>query len=178
MPIAAYIEKRIPVPEGVTITLQDNILSVKGEKGEITRRFNDPKLSLSHENGEIVIFTDLPRKREKALVGTWEAHVKNMLKGVTQGFTYRMKLVYAHFPVKVSVKGDQVIIDNFVGEKSPRKARIVEGTKVSVKGDQIIIEGVDKEKVGQTMANIEQATRIKGYDPRVFQDGIYLISRE
>ena len=125
-----------------------------------------------------MIFTDLPRKREKALVGTWEAHVKNMLKGVTQGFTYRMKLVYAHFPVKVSVKGDQVIIDNFVGEKSPRKARIVEGTKVSVKGDQIIIEGVDKEKVGQTMANIEQATRIKGYDPRVFQDGIYLISRE
>src|SRR5690606_1375479 len=99
-------------------------------------------------------------------------------KGVTEGFTYRMKIVYAHFPMSVKVAGDSVVIENFLGERHPRRARIVGDTKVQVKGDEVEVSGINKEDVGQTMANIEQATRIKGRDPRVFQDGIYLVSKE
>ncbi|MCK4717309.1 MAG: 50S ribosomal protein L6 [Thermoplasmata archaeon] len=178
MPVAARIEKRTNILEGASASLKKGMLTITGPKGALSREFHDPKITLAMEGKEVVIKTELPQTREKALVGTWNAHVNNMLRGVTEGFTYRMKLVYSHFPVKVSVKGDQVVIENFSGEKSPRFARIMEGAKVTAKGDQVTIEGIDKENVGQSMANIERATRIKGFDRRVFQDGIYLVAKE
>jgi large subunit ribosomal protein L6 len=91
-----------------------------------------------------------------------------------------MKIVFAHFPmaVKVQDKEKTVTIENFIGERHPRSSKIVGDAKVQVKGDEVIITGVNKEDVGQTMANLEQATKIRGKDPRVFQDGIYLTSRE
>ena len=88
-----------------------------------------------------------------------------------------MKIVYAHFPMTVKVKGNIVTIDNFLGERSPRVAKIIGDAKVSVKGEDVTITGINKEEVGQTMANIEQATKIKGRDPRIFQDGIYLVDK-
>jgi large subunit ribosomal protein L6 len=97
-----------------------------------------------------------------------------MIVGVTNGFEYKMKIVYSHFPVKTSIKGDQFIIENFLGEKHPRKANILGDTKINVKGDDVILTGPNKEDVGQTAANIEQITKIKRYDPRKFQDGIYI----
>ena len=113
------------------------------------------------------------------MIGTIKAHISNMMIGVTDGFTYNMKIVFAHFPMTVKVNGKTVTIDNFVGERHPRTSKIVgDDTKVTVKGDQVIITGINKEHVGQTMANLEQATKIKGKDPRVFQDGIYLVSKE
>jgi large subunit ribosomal protein L6 len=101
-----------------------------------------------------------PSKREKSIIGTFASHIRNMIKGVTEGFEYRMKIVYSHF-----------------GERYPRFASIMGETKVNVKGDVIVLNGPNKEHVGQTAANIEKATRIKGYDPRVFQDGIYITSK-
>ena len=98
--------------------------------------------------------------------------------GVTDGFEYHMKIVFAHFPMTVKVNKDVVVIDNFLGERHPRTAKVVGSAKVVVKGDEVTITGINKEHVGQTMANLEQATKIKGRDPRVFQDGIYLISKE
>jgi large subunit ribosomal protein L6 len=88
-----------------------------------------------------------------------------------------MKIVFAHFPMTVKVTGDKVNIDNFLGERHPRVAKIVGSAKVNVKGDEVTVTGINKEDVGQTMANLEQATKIKGRDPRVFQDGIYLINK-
>jgi large subunit ribosomal protein L6 len=119
----------------------------------------------------------MPRKREKALVGTYGAHIRNMLVGATKGFEYKMKIVYAHFPIKTSIKGDIFVIENFLGEKFPRKTRILGATKVQVKGDQVVLTGPNVEDVGQTAANIERATKIKGFDPRVFQDGIYITEK-
>ena len=110
------------------------------------------------------------------MIGTTKAHISNMIVGVTEGFTYTMKIVFAHFPMTVIV--ERVVIDNFLGERHPRFSKIVGSAKVSVKGDEVTITGINKEHVGQTMANLEQATKIKGRDPRVFQDGIYLISKE
>ena len=177
MPILPFIEKIVDIPDGVTAKIDNNILVVKGPKGELTREFKNRAVTMSIKDGSIKVFTEFPHKPEKALVGTWESHAKNMVKGVTDGYEYTMKLVYSHFPVKMSVKGETFVIDNFLGEKCPRKARIMYDTKVVVKGDNVIITGINKEHVGQTSANIELATKIKRYDPRVFQDGIYIVEK-
>jgi large subunit ribosomal protein L6 len=100
-----------------------------------------------------------------------------MIKGVTQGFEYRMKVVYSHFPMQLKVEGKKLLINNFLGEKKARYANILGETKVKTGADMVTITGINKEDVGQTAANIEQATKIKRFDPRVFQDGIYIVEK-
>ncbi len=119
-----------------------------------------------------------PRRRVRALAGTVRAHIANMIRGVTEGFEYRMRIVYSHFPMKVRVEDGDLVVDNFLGEKYPRRAKLVGLTEAEVQGDTVVLRGPDVEAVGQTAANIEKATSIKGYDPRIFQDGIYLVSKE
>jgi len=89
-----------------------------------------------------------------------------------------MKVVYAHFPINVSVEGKLVVIKNFAGEKTPRHAHIFGDVKVDVKGQDIVLKGLDREEVGQTAANIETATKIRRKDIRVFQDGVYITSKD
>jgi large subunit ribosomal protein L6 len=109
--------------------------------------------------------------------GTLEAHVKNMVRGVVEGYEYRMKVVYSHFPIQLKQQGERLEINNFLGEKQPRMANIIEGVTIKIGSDEVTLTGIDKEKVGNTAANIEHATRITKRDPRVFQDGIYITER-
>lgn len=171
-------ELEIKIPEGVEVVIEGNLIKVKGEKGELGREFpfNDIKIS-KRENG-IILTCSSNRRSERALLGTTKAHIQNMIHGVSDGVVYRMKVVYSHFPINVNVQGDTMIIDNFFGEKYPRKTKILEGVDVEVKGQDVILSGINKEKVSQTAANIEQATRIKGRDLRVFQDGIYIVEKD
>ena len=178
MVVAAAIRETIVVPEGVEVIIENNEVSVKGPNGEDSRKFSYPNVGIKEENNNVVLETAFPKKKDKAMIGTTKAHINNMLIGVTDGFEYHMKIVFAHFPMTVKVQKDTVVIDNFLGERHPRTAKIVGSAKVVVKGDEVTITGVNKEHVGQTMANLEQATKIKGRDPRVFQDGIYLTSKE
>jgi large subunit ribosomal protein L6 len=172
------LKDEIEVPEKVQVTLgPGGIIKVKGPQGEVSRELAHPKIKIEKKGKHVVVSSEFPRRREKALVGTFSAHIRNMLEGVTKGFEYKMKIVYAHFPIKTSVKGDTFVIENFLGEKSPRKTRILGSTKVNIKGDLVDLVGPDVEAVGQTAANIERATKIKGFDPRVFQDGIYIIEK-
>ena len=76
-----------------------------------------------------------------------------------------------------SQTGAIVTIDNFLGERTPRKSKVFGDSKVSIKGDKVSVTGTSLEFVSQTAANIELATKVKGRDRRVFQDGIYLISK-
>ncbi|HDL15060.1 MAG TPA: 50S ribosomal protein L6, partial [Euryarchaeota archaeon] len=76
------------------------------------------------------------------------------------------------------VKGNEVIVENFLGERVPRKTEIFGICKVKVKGQEVTVEGINKEDVGQTAARLEQLTKIKGKDRRIFQDGIYLIEKD
>lgn len=178
MTLAGLIEERIAIPEGVEVRIEGGIVTVR--KGDVTlaRSLVHPRVTVSQEGSEVLVQSPLPRKREKALAGTFASHVQNMVRGVTEGFTYTLKVVYAHFPVKVSAQGGFVVIENFLGERHPRRAAIRGPTEVEVKGDTLFVRGPDLEAVSQTAANVEQATRIKGKDPRVFQDGIYLVSKE
>ncbi|MEE9593968.1 MAG: 50S ribosomal protein L6 [Candidatus Hydrothermarchaeales archaeon] len=177
MPIASRIEERIDIPSEVELTLEGDTITAKGEKGEITRSFSYPGLGIRKEDSQILIEMDHPNKRQAALVGTIAAHIRNMIKGVSEGFVYKLKMVYSHFPMTTKVQENSINVENFLGEKIPRKTRIVGDTSVNVKGAEIDVSGCNIEDVGQTAANIEQLTKVKRRDPRVFQDGIYLIER-
>ena len=172
------INEQITIPENVNATLEKNNLVIKGEKGSLSRVFSHPKLNLKINNNIIEISCKNPRRKEKAITGTFKAHINNMIKGVTEGFEYKMKTVFSHFPIKTSVGENEFIIQNFLGERSARKAKVLEGVTVETKGEDVTVYGIDKEKVGQTVANIERATRVRHRDIRVFQDGVYLVSKE
>jgi len=167
----------IHVPQGVSVTITGSTLKVKGKNGELARAFSDPTIKLRKEGNDVVIHADLPRKKTRALVGTWASHIRNMVKGAQENYEYRMKICFSHFPIKTKVQGDRFVIENFLGERTPRNARIMGATKVKVAGDEVVLTGANVEDVSQTAANIEQATIIRGFDPRVFQDGIYITSK-
>ena len=171
--------KSIQIPEGVEVKVGERIVTVKGEKGTLTRDFSAAPVSirLEVEEGKVVIQANWPRKRESALVGTISSHIQNMITGVTKGFTYKLKIVFSHFPISVKVHEKKVAIENFTGERSARVADIVGNTEVTVKGEDIIVQGLDIEDISQTAANIERATKVKRKDPRVFLDGIYVYER-
>ncbi len=174
---AVILREEIPIPDGIEVTVEDEV-TVSGSKGELKRKFKYRNIKIMKEDDNIVLETHFPKKRDKAMLGTIKSHINNMIIGLTKGFSYKMKIVYAHFPMTVKTTENRVIIENFLGERHPRKAKILGDTRVNIKGDEVVVEGINKEEVGQTMANIEQATKIKGRDPRVFQDGIYLINKE
>ena len=174
----ADIKEEITIPENIEVTLRNNNITVKGEKGTISRFLTHPKIDINIKGKVIEVKCKNPRRREKALTGTFVAHIKNMLRGITEGFEYKMKTVFSHFPIKTSVEKNEFIIQNFLGERAARKAKIIEGVNVEVNGEDITIKGIDKEKVGQTVANIERATKVRNRDIRVFQDGVYRISKE
>ncbi len=171
----------IPIPEGVTLSVNERIVKVTGPKGELERELWQPGLQIQSEQAgnEVIIKSDLSRKKVRAIAGTYAAHIRNMITGVTEGFSYKLKAVHAHFPMQIALtkEGNAVSISNFLGERKPRTSKIVAGVKVEIKGREIIVSGINKEAVGQTAANIEQKTKIKVYDPRVFQDGIYLVEK-
>jgi len=174
----ADIKEGIKIPDGVQITVEEKTVSVKGQKGSMSKLLSHPKIDLA-VNGNMVQIScsQSPHRKEKALIGTYKAHIRNMIKGVTEGYECKMKTVFSHFPIKTSAEGNHLVIQNFLGERFARRAEILENVKVEVKGDIIILTGIDKEKVGQTAANIEKATKVKNRDIRVFQDGIYITKR-
>ena len=168
----------IKIPSDVDVEIDGRRVKVIGPLGSIARDFSHAGVVISKEMDEIKVETRWPRKAEAALVGTITAHLRNMIKGVTKGFTYRLKVVYAHFPISVKKEDDRVIIENFSGERFPRKAEIVGGAKVSIVEDEVLVQGIDLEEVSQTAANIEKATSMKDKDPRVFLDGIYVFEKK
>jgi large subunit ribosomal protein L6 len=101
-----------------------------------------------------------------------------MITGVEKGFLYRLKIVFSHFPISVKVQDKFVSIENFTGERRARKAKIIGDVKVKVESEDVTVEGINLEDVSQTAANIEQATKVKNKDPRVFLDGIYVYERK
>ncbi len=172
------IEHTVEIPEGVTATLDGNMVTISGPNGSISREFVSPRHDIFQEGGALLVRVDMPRSKEKALAGTWNAHLNNMVKGVTEGFTYTLKVLYSHFPMTVEVKGREFVVNNYFGERVPRRADILEGVDVKVQNKtEVVVSGINKESVGQTAANIERSTTVKNRDRRVFQDGIYLISK-
>ena len=169
--------RTIEIPEGVNITIDNINIMISGPIGQIKRDMWYPGITIKKDDSKLVIETGIPRREQLAMLGTFESHLKNMITGVTKGYEYTMKVVYSHFPIQLKTEENKVVINNFLGEKKSRKASIKGDSKVTIKGDHVIITGINKEDVGQTAANIRQATKIKRFDPRVFQDGVYLVDQ-
>jgi len=172
------VSEEITFGPEVKFSLEGKKLSVKGPKGEASRVFDFDWLELKAENGKLKLSASNAVKKTFASFNAILSHVRNMESGVKKGFIYKLAIVYSHFPINLSIKGDVIEVNNFLGGKNPRRARIRGSTKVEVKGKDVIVSGVDKEAVGQTAANLERCTaRKKGKDIRVFQDGIYIVEK-
>ncbi len=154
------------IPDGVTVSVDGSNVTVKGPKGELYKELSKmAKITVDGSSVQV--------EADKALKGTLEAVITNMINGVTEGHSKKLKVLYAHFPVSIEIKGKDILIKNFLGEREPRRTKVAGSTKVDVKGQNITVSGPDKEAVGQTAANLIEATKIRNKDVRIFQDGIY-----
>ncbi len=168
------MRKEIDIPDEITATLDHLDLTIEGENGSVTRRLWYPDVAVSVEDDAVVVETDDTNAKTAATVGTFVSHIENMIYGVTDGWEYSMEVFYSHFPMQVSVAGDEVVIENFLGERAPRRTTVHGDTQVAVDGEELTVSGPSIEDVGQTAADIEQLTRVTDKDTRVFQDGVYI----
>ena len=170
-------ETSLEIPDKVTVYLKKNMLSISGPLGKTFKNFKKIPVFLEINGKKISIKTQGNRKKEYAILNTAKSLIKTLCEGVIDGYTIKMKVVYAHFPITVKIKDKDVIIENFQGERAPRIAKIHGSTKVVAKGDEIVLTGHVLSEVTQSAAEIEQKTKIKNKDHRVFLDGIYIFSK-
>ena len=163
--------REIPLPDGVSAQFVDDLLTITGPLGSTSKDFRLIRANLKIDSNKIII------ESQRATFGTTVAHINNLIIGVTEGYTYKLKTAFAHFPLTVKTESDKIVVENFYGERGNRIAKIIGNSDVSVKGDDIIISGINVEEVSQTAANLEQSTRIKNKDLRVYLDGIYLYEK-
>ncbi len=167
----------VPLTDGVKAELDGKILKVAGPKGEVSKMLKYPKISVQVKDSDIIVGTDDLGRREKKMIFTFYAHIKNLVKGVTEGFEYDLRVVFAKFPITVEMKGDEFLVKNLLGEKVPRVVKIPKDVKIELDGKEIKVSGINKETVGQAAASIEQLCRVTNLDRRVVQDGIYIIKK-
>ena len=165
------------MPAGVSASMQGSVLTVKGPKGSAIRDFRNTLAHISLEGQKVMITFKRDSKRERKNVGSFRAHLNNLIKGVQEPHQYRLKICSGHFPMNVAVVNKELVIKNFFGEKTPRKVTLRPEVTVKIEGQEIILESADKEAVSTLAGAIEQATRRPGFDRRVFQDGIYITSK-
>lgn len=170
-------EIKTVIPENVQASLGDNILKIKGPKGEVEKKLHNPLVKLEIKDKEIILLTQKQTKKEKRVINTFKAHINNLIKGVNETYIYKLKVCSSHFPMTVAIDKDKLIIKNFMGEKVPRKAKILPKSTVKLEGDIVTVESSNKELAGQTAANIEKSCRRSGFDKRVFADGIWLFHK-
>ena len=167
----------LQIPDDVSAEVDHLDLTVEGPNGSVTRRLWYPDVSVAVEDGAVVIESDVEDAKTNATIGTFESHVSNMFHGVTEGWEYTMEVFYSHFPMQVRAESDDVVIENFLGEKAARRTTIHGDTTVDVDDETLHLSGPNIEDVGQTAADIEQLTRVQGKDTRVFQDGVYITEK-
>jgi len=172
------IRAEVEAPASVTIRKEGNLIEVQGKLGKVKKDLTKLPATVTVEGNKITIKPYGTRKRDLAVTNTARSIITGMIKGVEKGYTYKLKIIFAHFPISVKVKGKEVYVENFFGERSARISKIIgDATKVSVVGEDVVIQGPSLEDVSQTAANIELSTKTKGKDQRVFLDGLYIYSK-
>ena len=169
--------KEIQVPDDVKVSLKGKMLHVVGPLGNVYKNFKKIPVQIEIKDNKILLKQAGERKKYLAILNTSKSLIQTLCKGVVDGFTIKMKIVYSHFPITVKVEGKNVLIENFQGERAPRVSMIKGATNVIVKGDDVIITGPVLTDVSQTAANIQLKSKVKNKDHRVFLDGIYRYSK-
>ena len=150
--------KAISIPSGVTVTVTDDLISVKGPKGELTTN-TFPHVLVAVEENEVRVTRDSEDREAKALHGLVRSVINNHIEGVTDGYSRTLKLVGTGY--RVQAKGTGLTLN--VGFSHPVDISAIDGVKFTVKGtDTITVEGNDKHLVGQVAANVR---RIKPTEP-------------
>nr|AHA44489.1 60S ribosomal-like protein [Pectinaria gouldii] len=172
--------KYVTIPEGVKVSVKSRSITVEGKFGKLTRSFRHIRIDIKKINAnKIKLERWFSHTKEISVVQTVSSHIENMFKGVMKGFRYKMRSVYAHFPINVAISEGNTMVEvrNFLGEKYTRKVHMLEGVKFTASEktkDEFLLEGIDIEKVSQSAALIQQSTTVKDKDIRKFLDGIYV----
>jgi len=169
------LRREIEIPSDVEVSIENNEIIARKEGKENKRKFD--KVEISKKDSKIIVSMKKATRKEKKQINTAIAHIKNIFLGLKEKFVYKLQICSVHFPMNVSVKNDEIIIKNFLGETKERKAKIFKNAEVKIEKDIIKVESIDKEAAGQTAANIEKAAKIRNKDVRVFQDGIFMIEK-
>ncbi|MEM4246786.1 MAG: 50S ribosomal protein L6 [Candidatus Woesearchaeota archaeon] len=170
-------EEVVELPQGVTVTLDLGEVKVKGPKGEISRRMVAPGVSITASGQKVAFKAKKATKREKKMLYTFLAHLKNMVRGVQEPWVYKLKICAGHFPMTATLAGNKFSLKNFLGEKVPRECIIPQGVEVKIAGQEITVTSVNRELAGQTAGMLELLTFKPNKDQRVFQDGIYITQK-
>lgn len=169
--------EEIEMPNGVSCVQDERkFIFAKGDK-KIERTISIPAVIIKSDNGKIVMTAKKANKKVIATMKAWMAHLRNIFAGLQENFVYHLEICNVHFPMTVKVEGNQLVINNFLGEKEKRRAIILPGVDLKINGVKIELSSPDIEAAGQTAANIEKATLIKKRDRRVFQDGIFITAK-
>jgi len=171
-------QDEVVIPDGVTVTQKKHMLSFVGPLGKTYKSFRKIPVKIEISENKILITTINYKKRDYAILHAARSVIRNICEGLIEGYTIKMKVVFAHFPITVKVQGKDIIIENFQGERAPRKTVIVGNTKVIPKGEDVILTGEVWTDITQTAANIELKTKVKNKDHRVFLDGIYAFEKK
>jgi len=169
--------KEVVIPKGVEVEIEGTLFKVKGAEGENKRDFNLNNIIFKKDGDRILIGHEKATKKEKKIINSTVAHIKNMIEGIQKKFEYQLKVCFSHFPFTVEINGNEVKIKNFLGEKSPRIMKIVKGVEVKSDKEFVNIKSFDKELAGRVAADFEKITKIRNRDRRIFQDGLYIISK-
>ena len=171
--ILSKLVTNIDTPDGVKASFKSNMLTIEGPLGKAHKNFRKIPVKIDINENKITLKAIGKRNKDYAILNTAKSIIRNLCEGVIDGYTIKMKIVFSHFPITVKVEGKTVLIENFQGERAPRKCNIFGKAKVTPKGDDVIITGHVLTDVTQTAAQIEQNSKVKNKDHRVFLDGIY-----
>lgn len=172
------LHEELEIPNGINTSLNGNEITLSKDNKEIKRILNN-RINVKVEGNKIVLSSKKATKREKKILFSLKAHIKNAFEGLTKEFKYKLAAVSVHFPMTVEVDktNNQILVKNFLGEKKPRVIKIIPGVEVKVNKEHIEVESADIEKAGQVAANIEKGTKIRYRDRRIFQDGIFITEK-
>ncbi|MCX8158687.1 MAG: 50S ribosomal protein L6 [Candidatus Pacearchaeota archaeon] len=171
-----YVEE-LEIPSGIECEIIDK--TIKCKKGSVVLEKKLPLLNinLTIKDNKIILFCKKGNKNDYKKIKSFIAHIKNLFEGLTEKYVYKLEAVFVHFPMTLKIEGNKLIINNFLGEKTPRYAEILPNVDVEIKGQKITISSHDKDAAGQTAANFERATKIRNRDRRIFQDGIFIVEK-
>ena len=171
------ILEKVEIPEGVTCQYSDGVLKCTKDSTTLERKIILHGTEVKLEGNEIVLKCGKGNKNHFKAIKSSIAHINNLFSGLQEGFVYKLESCNVHFPMTIKAEGDKVKINNFLGEKVPRYAKILPNVEVKIEGPKITVSSTSRDAAGQTAANLEKATKLKGRDRRVFQDGIYLVEK-
>jgi large subunit ribosomal protein L6 len=178
-----HTERIVEIPEGVEITSEPlthgKKIFVKGPKGTLEREFDRLRVQIHIEDEKVRIENYFADKSAISMAGTIAGHIKNMIKGVTKGFKYTVRIITSHFPVTCEIQNDVILVKNLYGRRDPIRVPRIEGVDLKIREEEYIdVTGIDIEKVSQQSARLAESSRLRGKkakDPTRFQDGLYVV---